>query len=115
MKNKQNDYFCTINCYTRFRLGIGIDYTTIVCRFPRIEIDATYKTHTLTPKPGFIDYERYNYCRRCRLKLDKIKYPRCCPDCRFRISTRKRNKLRKTATADKKMIIVDNRIRIDAL
>lgn len=107
MKNKQNDYFCTINCYTRYRLGIGIDYTQFVCRFPKIENDADYKA-PLLPKPGFIDYERYNYCRRCRLKLDKIKYPKWCPDCRFRISTRKRNKLRKINKT------FDDRIRIDA-
>jgi hypothetical protein len=31
--DKQNDWFCSINCYRRFRLGVDIDYQQISCKW----------------------------------------------------------------------------------
>jgi hypoxanthine-guanine phosphoribosyltransferase len=29
-------YFCSMQCMTRFRVGLGVDYTTIVCEYPNV-------------------------------------------------------------------------------
>jgi hypothetical protein len=31
--DKQNDWYCSINCYRRFRLGIDVDYQQISCKW----------------------------------------------------------------------------------
>lgn len=116
-KQKESHYFCTVNCYTRFRTGLGVDYSKLVCAFPKddnefittIIDNNNSNNNNKEPRPGFVDYKVFNFCRGCRLKLDKILYPKRCPRCGFRVSTKKRNKLRKSA--DRK-IIIDDRIRV---
>jgi hypothetical protein len=111
-RNKETAYFCSHKCYNQFRLGLGLDYSKISCKYPPKTIgeeeeeqgeQEEQKITTTLPKPGFIDYTRFNYCRGCRLKVNKKEHPRVCPNCKFRISTRKKSHPRR---------LVDTRIRI---
>jgi hypothetical protein len=36
MENKQSKYFCTQKCYTKFRIGLDVDYTQISCKYPSL-------------------------------------------------------------------------------
>jgi hypothetical protein len=109
IKNQQR-YFCSIQCYTRFRLGLGIDYTKIVCRYPKRPTDRDHIIEYQKKKfnCGFIDYENFYYCRKCELRVPISEGLIRCPECNRLIHHIKKNKLRNNKTKKAE----DNRIRI---
>ena len=106
MEDKQCKYFCTQKCYTRYRLGINVDYSKIVCRYPRIVQEEEEGGREDKYIRGFIDYSKDYFCRSCQIRVPQSEGLRC-PECNRQIHTRKKNKLRGE--------VIDTRIRIDRL